>query len=163
MRESRASWTPASAGVTTREGGSSQSGTALGVAAQALLLQRGQVAAPQLVAALAETVLEAARLGLDIGRPEVLERYQRRRRADNLLLLAATDGLNRLFSNDSEALRAIRGLGLAAVDRLPPLKRLFVARAGGGGGLAAGAALPSRRHSRGSGNPEPPGPPLPRG
>ena len=91
-------------------------------------------------AALAETVLEAARLGLDIGRPEVLERYQRRRRADNLLLLAATDGLNRLFSNDSEALRAIRGLGLAAVDRLPPLKRLFVARAGGGD-RAAGTPL----------------------
>ena len=90
--------------------------------------------------ALAEAVLEAARLGLDIGRPEVLERYQRRRRADNVLLLAATDGLNRLFSNDSEALRAIRGLGLAAVDRVGPLKRFFVARAGGGAS-ASGASL----------------------
>ncbi len=83
------------------------------------------------VAALAETLVDARRLGLDIGSAPVLERFQRWRRFDNLALLAATDGLNRLFSNDLAPLRLARDLGLAAVDRLPPLKRLFMRHAMG--------------------------------
>ena len=83
------------------------------------------------VAALAEAVVDARRLGLDIGAAEVLRRYQRWRRLDNLMLIAATDGLNRLFSNDLAPLRLARDLGLAAVNRLPPAKRLFMNHAMG--------------------------------
>jgi len=83
------------------------------------------------VAALAEAIVDARRLGLDIGDALVLDRYQRWRRFDNLVLMAVTDGLNRLFSNDLGPLRLARDLGLAAVNRLPPLKRLFMRHAMG--------------------------------
>jgi 2-octaprenyl-6-methoxyphenol hydroxylase len=76
-------------------------------------------------------VVDAARLGLDIGGGEVLERYQRWRRVDNMSLLAVTDALNRLFSNDLPPLRLARRLGLAAVERVAPLKRLFMRHAMG--------------------------------
>ncbi len=83
------------------------------------------------VAALAEVVLDARRLGLDIGSDAVLERYQRWRRFDNTLMLAATDGLNRLFSNRIRPLRLARDFGLAAVNRVPPLKLTFMRQAMG--------------------------------
>jgi 2-octaprenyl-6-methoxyphenol hydroxylase len=83
------------------------------------------------VAALAECIVDAARLGLDIGAGESLQRYERWRRVDNLMLAAATDGLNRLFSNDIAPVRLARDLGLSAVDSLPPLKRLFMRHAMG--------------------------------
>ena len=83
------------------------------------------------VAALAEVLVEAKRLGLDPGSTAVLERYQRWRRFDNQVLLTVTDALNRLFSNDLAPLRLARDLGLAAVDRLAPLKRLFMRHAMG--------------------------------
>ncbi len=83
------------------------------------------------VAALAETIVDAQRLGLDIGDGLALERYQRWRRFDNLVLMAVTDGMNRLFSNDIAPVRLARDLGMAAVNRLPPLKRLFMRHAMG--------------------------------
>ncbi len=83
------------------------------------------------VAALAETVVEARRLGLDPGEANVLARYQQWRRFDNTVLMITTDGLNRLFSNDLAPLRLARDVGLAAVNRLPPLKRLFMQHAMG--------------------------------
>jgi len=83
------------------------------------------------VAALAEVILDARRLGLDIGDGVVLERYQRWRRFDNTLMLAMTDGLNRLFSNNIRPLRLVRDLGLAAVNQLPPLKKYFMRHAMG--------------------------------
>lgn len=83
------------------------------------------------VAALAEAIVDARRLGLDIGGPQVLERYQRWRRFDTLALIAATDSLNRLFSNDLPPVRLLRDLGLAAVNRMPPLKRFFMRHAMG--------------------------------
>ena len=83
------------------------------------------------VAALSEVLVDARRLGLDIGGADVLARYARWRRFDSTLLLAVTDGLNRLFSNDIGPLRLARDLGLAAVNRLPPLKRLFMRHAMG--------------------------------
>jgi 2-octaprenyl-6-methoxyphenol hydroxylase len=86
------------------------------------------------VAALAEVIADAWRLGLDIGATDVLEDYQRWRRVDSLLLITVTDSLNRLFSNDLAPLRLARDLGLAAVDRLPPLKRLFMRHAMGAAG-----------------------------
>jgi 2-octaprenyl-6-methoxyphenol hydroxylase len=83
------------------------------------------------VAALAEVVTDTFRLGLDIGAPDVLERYQRWRRFDTMLMLALTDGLNRLFSNDIPPIRLARDLGLGAVNRIPPLKRFFMRHAMG--------------------------------
>src|SRR5262249_58402775 len=68
-------------------------------------------------AALAETVLDAARLGLDIGAIDVLRRYERWRRFDSFALAAATDVLNRLFSNDVLPVRIVRDPGLGIVHR----------------------------------------------
>ena len=83
------------------------------------------------VAALAETVLDAKRLGLDFGRSDVLERYERWRRFDSLVLAATTDGLNRVMSNNLLPLRLARNLGMGAVDMLAPLRRFFMRHAGG--------------------------------
>jgi len=83
------------------------------------------------VAALAEVIVDAARLGLDPGGAEVLDRYQRWRRFDTVAMGVATDGLNRLFSNRSDALRLFRDVGLGIVDRLPNLKRLMIREAAG--------------------------------
>jgi 2-octaprenyl-6-methoxyphenol hydroxylase len=83
------------------------------------------------VAALAEAIADAARLGLDPGGPDVLERYQRWRRFDTAAMGVATDGLNRLFSNSSDALRLFRDVGLGLVDRAPALKALFIREAAG--------------------------------
>jgi 2-octaprenyl-6-methoxyphenol hydroxylase len=83
------------------------------------------------VAALAEVIVDAARLGLDPGSAVVLDRYQRWRRFDTMAMGFATDGLNRLFSNRSDALRLLRDIGLGVVDRVPNLKRLFIREAAG--------------------------------
>jgi 2-octaprenyl-6-methoxyphenol hydroxylase len=83
------------------------------------------------IAALAEVIVDAARLGLDPGAATVLERYQRWRRFDTMTMGLATDGLNRLFSNRSDVLRLVRDVGLGMVDRLPGLKRLFMREAAG--------------------------------
>jgi 2-octaprenyl-6-methoxyphenol hydroxylase len=83
------------------------------------------------VAALAEVIVDAARLGLDPGEANVLERYQRWRRFDTMTMGFATDGLNRLFSNRSDLLRVVRDVGLGLVDRVPNLKRLFIREAAG--------------------------------
>ncbi|MEK7244698.1 MAG: UbiH/UbiF/VisC/COQ6 family ubiquinone biosynthesis hydroxylase, partial [Pseudomonadota bacterium] len=72
-------------------------------------------------AALTSVLAEAKGLGLDLGSAQVLENYGRWRRFDNALMLAMTDGLVRLFSNDIAPLRQIRGLGLSAVNRVAPL------------------------------------------
>ena len=83
------------------------------------------------VAALAEVVVDALRLGLDPGDAATLERYQRWRRFDTMVMGLATDGLNRLFSNRSPVLRLARDVGLGLVDRVPNLKRLFIREAAG--------------------------------
>jgi len=67
----------------------------------------------------------------DPGAPELLARYQRARRPDNLMMLAATDALDRLFSTDLPPVRLARDLGLAAVNRMPRLKRAFMRTAMG--------------------------------
>ena len=67
----------------------------------------------------------------DPGSPALLARYQAARRPANLLMLGATDALDRLFSSDALPLRIARDLGIGAVDRLPALKRLFMRQAMG--------------------------------
>jgi 2-octaprenyl-6-methoxyphenol hydroxylase len=83
------------------------------------------------VAALAEAIVDAARLGLDPGAATTLDRYQGWRRFDTMAMGLATDGLNRLFSNRSDVLRLARDIGLGVVERLPALKRLFIREAAG--------------------------------
>lgn len=88
-------------------------------------------------AALAEIVTDAMRLGMDPGGADVLDQYERARRADITTMGLMTDGLNRLFSNDLLPVRLIRDLGLGLVDRMPGLKRFFIREAAG---LREGAA-----------------------
>ncbi len=83
------------------------------------------------VAALAEVMVDARRRGEDIGRADVLERYQRWRRFDTAALAVATDGFNRLFSNDNSLLRAVRDIGLAATNAFPGLRRGLIREAAG--------------------------------
>src|SRR6202171_1596056 len=83
------------------------------------------------VAALAEVVVDAARLGMDLGQADVLDRYQRWRRFDTMAMGLATNSLNFLFSNESSLLRTVRDIGLGLVDRAPPLKSLFIRQAAG--------------------------------
>ncbi|MBU2146052.1 MAG: ubiquinone biosynthesis hydroxylase [Alphaproteobacteria bacterium] len=82
-------------------------------------------------AALAETIVEADRLGQDIGALDVLERYQQWRRFDTVQMGVTTDVLNRLFSNDFGPLRAVRDIGLGLVERMPRMKEYFIRQASG--------------------------------
>jgi 2-octaprenyl-6-methoxyphenol hydroxylase len=97
------------------------------------------------IAALAELVVDQRRLGLDLGDPGLLARYEQWRRIDTMVLAGVTDGLNRLFSNAIPPVALARDLGLAAVNRMPPVKRLLMRHAMGLLGerprLMRGAAL----------------------
>ncbi|WP_157014552.1 ubiquinone biosynthesis hydroxylase [Mesorhizobium xinjiangense] len=94
------------------------------------------------VAALAQVLVEADRLGEDIGALDVLERYARWRRFDTLQMGITTDVLNRMFSNDFAPLRTVRDIGLGLVDRMPRMKDFFIRQ-------AAGLAGPTPRLLRG--------------
>src|SRR5260221_13693351 len=83
------------------------------------------------VAALAEVVVDAARLGIDLGQADVLERYQRWRRFDTMAMGLATNSLNLLFSNRSTLLRTVRDIGFGLIRRTPPLKKSFNRHAAG--------------------------------
>lgn len=97
------------------------------------------------VAALAEVLADAVRLGEDIGAETVLDRYARWRRFDTLALAAGFDGFVRLFSTDVPPVRLARNIGMAAVNRIGPLRRAFMQEAGGATGdlprLLRGEAL----------------------
>ncbi|MGG5822986.1 FAD-dependent monooxygenase [Falsiroseomonas sp. HW251] len=83
------------------------------------------------VAALAEEVIAAVSANEDPGGAAVLARYQARARPDAMLMLGATHALEKLFGNDIGPVRLARRLGIAAVDRIPALKRAFAERAMG--------------------------------
>lgn len=78
---------------------------------------------------IANLVLDANAMGKDIGNYELLETYQRRRRPDNVAMVAFTDGLVRLFSNNAPPLRLARRIGLKAVSKIPMAKRFFMKQA----------------------------------
>ena len=83
------------------------------------------------IAALAEAIVDAMRLGLEPADPSVLDRYETWRRLDNTTLVAVTDLLNRLFSNDLAPVRMARDAGMVAVGKIPPLKRVLMRHAMG--------------------------------
>lgn len=80
---------------------------------------------------LTELVVEAHKAGSDIGSDKLLTAYQSARRIDNMAMVAVTDGLVRLFSNNIPPMRAIRKLGLKLVSKLPPAKNFFMRQAMG--------------------------------
>jgi 2-octaprenyl-6-methoxyphenol hydroxylase len=82
-------------------------------------------------AAISQTIVEADRLGLDIGSLSILENYQRWRRYDTVKMGVVTDVLNRLFANDNPLLRITRDLGLSIVERLPGVKTHLMSQASG--------------------------------
>ena len=86
------------------------------------------------VAALTEVLTDARMLGEDIGAEPVLDRYAQWRRFDTVALTLAFDAFVRLFSNDLAPVRAVRDLGMAAVNRIAPLRRAFMHEAGGATG-----------------------------
>lgn len=81
--------------------------------------------------ALADLIVGAMQTGEDVGGEALLARYQRVRQSDNLLMFAMTDGMDRLFSTDRRVVRAVRDLGIDAVNGLGPIKRTFMRRAMG--------------------------------
>ena len=94
------------------------------------------------VAALAEVIVDTARLGLDIGADDVLKRYETWRRFDNTALALGMDALVHLFSNDIAPVRIARDIGLGIVNELPPLRRLFMRHAGGTVAMGGEKKLP---------------------
>jgi 2-octaprenyl-6-methoxyphenol hydroxylase len=85
-------------------------------------------------AALAQVLVEGARLGLDLGDAQLLSRYERWRSLDTFMVAAATDGLTRLYGIPGRTASAIRRFGMGAVQRLGPLKDRLMAEARGESG-----------------------------
>lgn len=83
------------------------------------------------VAALAEVLADAARRGQDIGSPTALQPYEQWRRFDTAALAVATDGINRVFSNDNPILRGVRDLALGAANAAPTVRRTMIRQAAG--------------------------------
>jgi 2-octaprenyl-6-methoxyphenol hydroxylase len=86
------------------------------------------------VATLVEVLVDGKRLGMDLGDPQLLARYQRWRGLDTFMVATATDGLTRLFGIPGKTAAAVRRFGLSAVDRMSPLKDWFIAEARGESG-----------------------------
>ena len=83
------------------------------------------------VAVLAEELLLAQRRQLSPGRLDVLSRYQRRRKGENLLMMGAMDGFKRLFEESSLPVRWLRNAGMRGVAQLPALKQRLMRHAMG--------------------------------
>ena len=81
------------------------------------------------IAALSRLIAERHAVGLDIGTEDVLKTYSRERKLDNLQMIAATDGLNRLFSNNLKTAKLARRIGLGLVQKAPLLKKAFMRHA----------------------------------
>lgn len=83
------------------------------------------------IGVLAKLLIDTKQLGLSIGTLDILSQYEKSRRRDNMVMIAVTDVLNRLFSNDNLPLRASRRLGLAVINKLPFVKKFFMQHAMG--------------------------------
>ena len=91
---------------------------------------------------LAEELLNAVGRKRDPGALDTLRRYERRRKTDNMAMLAAMDGFKRLFSNNITPLRVLRNTGLSMADKFNPLKNLMTRRAVGLLGIGLNDSLP---------------------
>lgn len=88
------------------------------------------------VAILADVLTEAFSLGLDLGAPQVLKTYQKRRRMDIMAMTLATDGLVRVFSNQSRVLAHVRSIGFGVAKNVRPLKNFMIRHAMGVSGVS---------------------------
>jgi 2-octaprenyl-6-methoxyphenol hydroxylase len=86
------------------------------------------------VAALAEVLVEGARIGLDLGDPQLLGRYQRWRALDALSVAFATDSLTRIYGITGRTASAVRRLGMGQVGRIAPLRNRLMSEARGTSG-----------------------------
>ncbi len=86
------------------------------------------------VATLTEVLVEGARLGLDLGDPQILARYERWRGLDTFMVALATDSLTRIYGLRSKTARRIRRFGMGAIQRISPVKDRFMAEARGESG-----------------------------
>ena len=86
------------------------------------------------VAALTETLVDGARLGLDLGDAQLLARYQRWRALDTLSVALATDGLSRIYGIPGKTASAVRRLGMSLIDRIEPIKERLNSEARGTSG-----------------------------
>jgi 2-octaprenyl-6-methoxyphenol hydroxylase len=85
-------------------------------------------------AALAQVLVEGARLGLDLGDAQLLDRYQRWRSLDAFSVALATDSLTRIYGVPGRAASAVRRFGMGLIDRIAPLKDRLMAEARGTSG-----------------------------
>jgi 2-octaprenyl-6-methoxyphenol hydroxylase len=86
------------------------------------------------VAALAEVLVEGARLGLDLGDQQLLDRYQRWRSLDALSVAFATDTLTRIYGIPGKTASTIRRFGMNLVGRISPLRDRLMSEARGTSG-----------------------------
>ncbi|PZP57465.1 MAG: ubiquinone biosynthesis protein [Micavibrio aeruginosavorus] len=89
------------------------------------------------IKSLSDILIDARNTKKDFGSDSILTKYQRARHFDNMTMMAATDALNKLFSNDLPFVGHLRRIGVAAINKIPPAKRFFMHQAMG---------LKSRRH-----------------
>jgi 2-octaprenyl-6-methoxyphenol hydroxylase len=85
-------------------------------------------------AALAQVLVEGARLGLDLGDRQLLDRYQRWRALDTLMVAMATDSLTRIYAVPGQTASAVRRFGMGLIDRIAPIKDRLMAEARGTSG-----------------------------
>ena len=85
-------------------------------------------------AALAQLLVEGARLGLDLGDRQLLDRYQRWRALDTLMVAMATDSLTRIYAVPGQTASAVRRFGMGLIDRIAPIKDRLMAEARGTSG-----------------------------
>lgn len=83
------------------------------------------------VAVLAEEIEAGHHCGVTPGQLELLRRYQRRRKGENLMMMSAMDGFKRLFEQQSLPLRWLRNVGMRRIDTLVPVKRQLMRHAMG--------------------------------
>jgi 2-octaprenyl-6-methoxyphenol hydroxylase len=86
------------------------------------------------VAALAQVLVEGARLGLDLGDQQLLDRYQRWRSLDALSVAFATDTLTRIYGVPGKTASAVRRFGMGLVGRIAPLRDRLMSEARGTSG-----------------------------
>jgi 2-octaprenyl-6-methoxyphenol hydroxylase len=85
-------------------------------------------------AALAQVLVEGARLGLDLGDQQLLDRYQRWRSLDSLMVAMATDSLTRIYGVPGRTASAVRRFGMGLIDRIAPIKNRMMSEARGTSG-----------------------------
>jgi 2-octaprenyl-6-methoxyphenol hydroxylase len=85
-------------------------------------------------AALAQVLVEGARLGLDLGDRQLLDRYQKWRSLDSLSVAMATDSLTRIYGMPGETASAIRRFGMGLIERISPIKNRLMSEARGTSG-----------------------------